>query len=418
MLKGKVMIYDLIVIGAGAAGIFAAANSPVGSKTLVIEKNAMAGKKLLLTGSGQCNLTNNRPIKSFLTQYGKNGKKLRPVLFPFSNIALMDFFESQGLPLTVRDDGKVFPASMKSNDILVFLLELAKERGVSFDFNTSVIDIGYNNDQKPCRYVLTTSKGNYQANNILVATGGASYPHTGSDGFFFACLERLAINILPPRPALTPINVQDYPYSDLSGLTFPNCSLTIMPINGSKLISGKGSLLFTHKGFSGPSVLIISRYVSEGDTFNINYLDGKTAEAFRLELIRLASGESRQINSILEAVTGLPGNFINHVCNSSGIACDIKASVLSGSTMGLLAKRITADSFIVESTGGFSTAMVTAGGVSLEEINLSTIESKNYPGLYFAGEVLDVDGDTGGYNLQFAFSSAICAVRAISENKR
>ena len=411
------MIYDLIIIGAGAAGLFAAANAPAGFKALVLEKTGSPGRKLLLTGSGQCNLTNNEPIKAFLARYGVNGKCLRSVLFPFSNLALMEYFEQNGLPLKVREDGKVFPASMKSTDVLDLLLDLSRKSNVTFCYQASVKEITQQTEQDGCRFSVKTAGEQYYAKNVLVATGGESYPQTGSDGSFYACLEHMGLSLVPRRPALVPVLVKDYPYSNLSGLTFPNCKVELSRSEGSVLTTGKnpamveGSLLLTHKGFSGPPVLEISRYVTQGNKLIINYLPVRTPEDLRLELIQTAAGNPRQISTILETITALPRSFIEQICHRCSTGKNIKASRLTGSEMGIIAELLTADSFEVSGTGGFAAAMTTAGGISLDEINLKTMEAKRYPGLYFAGEVLDIDGDTGGYNLQFAFSSAMLAMK-------
>ena len=429
------MTYDLIIIGAGAAGLFAAANVPVGMKTLVLEKTEKPGQKLLLTGSGQCNLTNDEPIKLFTRRYGANGKRIRPVLYRFSNMALMEFFVHNAVELTVREDGKVFPKSMKSADVLRLLLDLCKARNVEFRCAAEVTDIAALDESgvfgafaedgheaceasaksagNACGFSVRTAETQFLAKCILVATGGVSYPQTGSDGTFFSCLERLGLTLVPRRPALTSIVVSYYPYSELSGLSFTRSRVEIS--RGESGFSAKldDGLLLTHKGFSGPAVLNISRYVMPGDIMTVNYLQGETGADLYAALMTAAAGDARQIDTLLSAVTALPRSFTQCVCRRVNIEPGEKASRLSGKEMDKLAKAITADSFEVTGTGGFSTAMTTAGGVSLDEVNLRTMESTRYPGLYFSGEVLDIDGDTGGYNLQFAFCSAFCSIQDI-----
>jgi len=414
--------YDLIIIGAGAAGLFAAANAPVGFKTLVLEKTDSPGNKLLLTGSGQCNLTNNESIKSFLDRYGKNGKRLRPVLFPFSNLALISYFEERSVPLKVRDDGKIFPATMKSADVLDLLLKLARDRKVEMKFRTEVTELSILNEVKGGGFYVETPNELFVTKNVLVATGGESYPRTGSDGAFFTCLENLGLKLMLRQPALAPVFVNDYPYKNLAGLTFPNSSVMLTCKENNAVSPGgshvvEGSLLFTHKGFSGPAVLEVSRYVTQGDELVINYMAGKTSDNLRRELLGAASGDPRQIITVLQNLTNMPRSFLEAVC----VICDInrveKASRLTGTQIREIAKKLTADSFEISGVGGFNIAMVTSGGVCLDEINMHTMEAGQYPGLYFAGEVLDVDGDTGGYNLQFAFSSAKRCMEAIQGDK-
>lgn len=406
------MTHDLVIIGAGAAGLFAAANAPSDWNTLVLEKTHTPGQKLLLTGSGQCNLTNSEPITSFLARYGMNGKRLRPVLFPFSNLALMSYFEQNMLPPIIREDGKVFPASMNSADVLNLLLNLSRERGVAFRYEAAVTRLS---SAEKNGYCVQTADEVFAAKRILVATGGASHPRTGSDGAFFACLEAFGLEIIPCRPALTPVFVQNYPYRELSGISFSDCTIAVLPKDGGQTICANGDLLLTHRGFSGPGMLAASRYVRQGNALRICYLPGTQPDDLRRFLLESASGNARQIISLLESVTHLPRRFLEQLCCRTEIAPTEKASRLSGREMGFLAELLTADSYEISGTGGFAVAMTTAGGVNLDEIDLRTMQAKRHPGIYFAGEILDVDGDTGGYNLQFAFSSAMCAVQSMSK---
>jgi len=346
------MTFDLIIIGAGAAGLFASANAPVGWRTLVLEKTDKPGQKLLLTGSGQCNFTNNESIKAFITRYGNNGKHLRSVLFPFSNLALMEYFKQNELPIHIREDGKVFPTSMNSADVLNLLLRLSRDRNVSIQYNGAVTDIVYQEENKSLMFVLKTTREQFYTKRLLVATGGASYPQTGSDGAFFDCLKRLGLTLIPGRPALVPVNVRDYPYSELSGLTFSNSLVEIYDKNGECSGKAKGDLLFTHNNFSGPVILKISRYATKENRLNINYLPDKTNDSLRVDLLRAATGDGRQIITLLGAITALPRSFLELVCSSVNIEKNKKSSSLTGKEMGALATRITADSYEISGTGG------------------------------------------------------------------
>jgi len=401
------MNYDLIIIGGGAAGLFAAANVPSGKRVLLLEKTDAVGQKLRITGSGQCNLTKAGDIKSFLTRYGANGKYLRPVLFPFSNQALMSWFEARGLPLVTRADGKVFPASLDSRDVVKLLLHLAEQRGVEVRLRAAVTDF---TPLEGGGFALRTPSERLLTRKVLVATGGASYPHTGSDGGFFDCLDALGLALVPRRPALAPIYVHGYPYGALSGIGFACCQVSLTSEEGAESAVSRGALLFTHRGFSGPVMLDHARNAVQGMGLCINYLPHTDFAALRKALLAAVSGESRQIVTLLETNPGLPRRFLEAVCVRAGLGAERKASQLSGQEVGRIAALLTGDTYTLSGTGGYQAAMVTAGGVALEGVDLRTMKSRLYPDLSFAGEVLDVDGDTGGYNLQFAFSSAKSAV--------
>jgi len=376
---------------------------------LLLEKTNHPGQKLLMAGSGQCNLTNAEDIKTFLTRYGANGTKLRSVLFPFSNRALMAWLETRGFPLLTRADGKVFPASLKGIDVLGLFLDLATQNKVELRLNTPVTSLIPHSEGG---FDLQTPTERLRAQHVLVTSGGASYPQTGSDGTFFDCLSDLNIPLAERRPALAPIYVHDYPYKELSGVSIAQAALTLQA-DGAKSIKGCGDLLFTHQGFSGPVILTHTRYATGGMTLTLNYLRDIDSTALRKSLLEQASGERRQILTLLEDNLPLPRRFLEIICYRAGISPDTKASQLGGSEMATLATLLTADTYQISGVGGFDTAMVTAGGVSLDAVNLRTMESRYIPGLYFAGEVLDVDGDTGGYNLQFAFSSAKLAIESM-----
>ena len=400
-------IYDLIIIGGGAAGLFAAAVTPPGRSVLLLEKTAKLGQKLLLTGSGQCNLTNSRPISEFLTQYGAEGKKLRPILFPFSNLALMEYLSAQHFPLITRDDGKVFPASLKAQDFLDFLLAKANKNAVEIRTNHPVSALTPTADG----FSVQTERETFSAKKILVTTGGASVPKTGSDGSFFSCLNALGLHITALAPALCPVFVEDYPYSALSGISFPDVMITITKFSG-EVMRATGALLFTHHALSGPIILNNARDIERGDTLSINYLPQWESRTLYKTLLKQASGEQRQIVTLLEHQTKLPQRLLKTLCTRLDITPTQKAAQVSGKQMEAITKLLTADHFTVRDLAGFSQAMVTKGGVNLDEIDFKTLSAKSHPNLYFAGEVLDVDGNTGGYNLQFAFSSAKKAVTA------
>jgi len=417
------MIYDLIIVGAGAAGLFAGASLPRRVNGLILEKKAAPGRKLLMTGSGQCNLTHGGSIKDFTARYGENGPRIRSILYQFNNLSVADFFTARGVPLLEREDGKIFPRSLKSHDVLHVLMKSCMENGLKIIGSSpvdSIARIGSGGSKNVSAadfpfYTIRCGDSAYYAKNLLIAAGGCSYPATGSDGDLFPILGKMGFEINPLKPALVPIHTKRYPYRSLAGISFPDAEVTV----GRAKI--RDALLLTHTCFSGPAILNLSRYARPGDTILINYCPGKSAEQIQKELYQSAAGNNRQLLTVLyEFFNGnsagssseLPKRFLEAVCSRAGADPGEKASRIPGSSLKAIAGFIVRDSFIIEKLGGFDTAMVTAGGVSLSEINIKTMESFKYPRLYFAGEVLDVDGDTGGYNLQFAFSSGRLAAHS------
>lgn len=386
------MHYNQIIIGAGAAGLYFAANCPA-EKGLILEKSASPGKKLLISGSGQCNLTHGGSIKDFIAHYGQKGTKIRSALYKANNLRLMKFFEERGVPLIERSDGKVFPASMKASQVLDFLVKLGKQNSWELKTGCPVTSLAVQSDGRFCVNEA------YSASQVIVACGGCSVPETGSDGSMFPLLEKLGIEIAAPRPALVPVTVQEYPYSSLSGISFRD---VLVQIDKNRLA---GDLLLTHTAFSGPAVLNLSRCARPGSVLKINYLPGSDIEAFGLP----ADGEQRRCPAYLAETFHLPKRFAEIVLARIGIDPDRKASSLSRKERASLSRILTCDTFSISGTTGFRSAMATCGGVSLNEIDGKTFESKKHPGLFIIGEALDVDGDTGGYNLQFAFSSACLA---------
>ena len=406
------MIYDLIIIGAGAAGLFAGASLPTAVNGLILEKKAAPGRKLLVTGSGQCNLTHGGSIKDFTARYGENGTKIRPVLYRFNNLAVWDFFAQRGVPLTEREDQKIFPESLNAQDIVNVLTDCCRKNGLQFQFSTAADRITFHQGV----YTVHCGEQVYQTGKLIVSTGGCSYPATGSDGSFFKVLMGMGIEIIPLSPALVPLFVEQYPYESLSGISFQGAEVSI---NSTK---NRDALLLTHTCFSGPAVLNLSRYARPGDTVVFNYYPAKPEEIVIKELSRLVTGNGKQLLTVLnEYFNGdasgfyseMPKRFLETVCRRARIDAAEKASRISPALLKSIVRLIVRDEYKIRKLGGYESAMVTAGGVALSEVDLKTMESKKYPGLYFAGEVLDVDGNTGGYNLQFAFSSGSLAAGSV-----
>lgn len=423
------MIYDVIVIGGGASGLFFAANylgpgalaKPF--RGLVLEGTNRVGTKLLMSGGGHCNITHSGSIKDFINCYGENGKLIRKMLYRHSNLELIKWLESNGIPTITESDGRVFPASKKASDVLDLLLRKASEHGFEIQTNSKVVSIdrytisgqAADGDGLERHTVDVDAPDNsafwrigvdkktkdarteyYLTKRIVIATGGCSYPKTGSDGSMFDVLRRdLGLPINELRPALTPITVADYPYSDIAGVTLTAEIKVVKSQSGFRKHSSVGQLLFTHKDLSGPAAINISGALDPGDSISINYLHPmKYDEAFsRLQTATI--GNKAEYANIIAKTFDLPKSFSEIVSARSNGSTKAAAHIL------------TEDEFTVSSCGNFYNAMVTKGGVSLDEIDLATMELKIHRGIYIIGEALDINGETGGYNLQFAYSSAL-----------
>ena len=399
-------IYDVIIIGGGASGLFAAAAADLHAKGtasqckgsafkgLILEKTARPGTKLLMSGSGQCNITHAGSIKDFIGCYGDKGKKLRSCLYKHSNLALMEFLEDNGVEVFTREDGKVFPKSMDAHDVLYMLLRKAKKNGFELKCGSEVTRLLQATDS----WTVTANDTLYHARNVIIATGGCSYPTTGSDGSFFNVLRNdLSIEITELKPSLTPIQVNEYPYAELSGISFENIHTSIWH-KDKKIAETCEDLLFTHKDLSGPAVINISKYAQPGGKLKINYLHPLNYEQVLSMLKSAFHGAKGSTANIIASEFDLPKRF-----------CQL-FTARHGEALKNLAHNLTGEEFVINSVSGFNKSMATAGGIALDQINTSTFGFKNHPGLYAIGEALDVDGITGGYNLQFAYSSAKSAM--------
>ncbi|MBQ2747387.1 MAG: aminoacetone oxidase family FAD-binding enzyme [Firmicutes bacterium] len=448
------MIYDCIIVGGGAAGLYAASqlayrNSQANTSlsVCVLEKSGRPGSKILVTGSGQCNITHGGSIKDFIGCYGDHGKQVRKVLYGHNNSDVISHFNMLGVRTFEREDGKVFPASLSAEEVRKALENHAQEAGFDIMTMRSVTAISVDNDGVYNIYADSSShidphytpgrtleegqasssgsapfKFCYKSRSVIIACGGMSYPGTGSDGSIFPVLENLGLEIVPVSPALVPIHVNEYPYKDLSGVSINGAELRI---EGRKPLHG--DLLFTHNSLSGPLVINNSRYMKPGMKVSFSYLPGIDTSTFSKALKDRAQGSKKNLETLVtetcEALDcRIPKRLIELIVERAETALNAKlkaekASSVSGKALDLIAKHLTNDQFTVNSLASWNQAMCTAGGVSLSEIDLATMESKKYPHLFIIGETLDIDGDTGGYNLQFAFSSAYAAVKQITNNE-
>ncbi|MGL4980429.1 MAG: NAD(P)/FAD-dependent oxidoreductase [Fusobacteriaceae bacterium] len=392
--------YDLIVVGAGPSGIFTAIEvASHGKKVLLIEKNKKIGKKLLIAGQGRCNLTNSCELKEFLLKYGDGGRFLKSALNEFKPKDMINWFKDRGMNLVlVEETGKYFPETMRSLDVLSLLEKEMRRFGVEILLDGKPDKI----ERKDSGYSITVGENSYYGENLLIATGGASYPATGTTGDGYLYAKKLGHKIVTPKPCLTPVYVDNYSFSDLSGISFSGVKIDLWR-DGKIYKSTKGDILLTHHNLSGPGIIDFSRYIVKDDILGINFV-GVATEEFQKKIIESAGSNGKQNIKNFLLTSPIPERFVKKMLSIWEIDESKKLSEISKVERASLLQ-LTNYKMRVTRLGGMEIAMATTGGVSLEEINPKTMESKISENLYFTGEVLDIDGDTGGFNIQAAFST-------------
>ncbi len=400
---------DVVVVGAGPAGLFCAARLPADRSVVVLERMAEPGRKLLLAGSGQANLTHEGDVAAFLERFGEHGRFLRHALRSFSNAALAAWFAGHGVPLETRSDGKVFPVSRRADDVLEALRAACRENGVRIIPNARVRTVERDDDG----FSVGVAGGGWRAASVVLATGGASYPETGSTGDGYRLAHALGHTVVEPRPALAPVEPGPYTFADLSGVSVSDAGLRVVR-DGRQVAAGRGDLLFTHRGLSGPGVLDLSRDLRPGDRLIVSFVAIPPPETLDERLVRLCAERGPARLPTVLAPLGLPERLLRRLIAETGLPEETTGARLDRNGRRRLVGVLGGLSFAVDRIGGFSVAMTTAGGVALDEVNPKTMESRLVPNLFFAGEVLDIDGDTGGYNLQAAFSTGALAAATIA----
>ncbi len=399
--------YDIIIIGAGPAGLFCAINAAENSnrKILILEKNSSAGKKFLLSGSGQCNITHTGTVNEFTRHYGTGGSFVKPALKGFPPASLISFLEKNNIPVIEREDGKIFPQSMSASQVLTMMLNLCRERNVEIKYQTPVMKGVYDNGE--FRVSSDKVEETFTAPLLVITAGGKSCPATGSDGDGYRLARSLGHSIADPAPALAPLFIKNFPFAELSGISFKGRSISLFR-EGKKISASSGDILFTHKGLSGPGILDMSRYIRKNDSVKIS-LTGERIEDLSEDFISRSRTEGKKsIKHFLKSYD-IPERLITIILELLDINPQKNVSEISKAERNSLLKSLCRYPFTVERVGDFNIAMATAGGVYRDGISSRTMESTLIPGLFFAGEVIDIDGDTGGYNLQWAFSSAKAA---------
>ena len=401
------MIYDVIVIGGGPSGIFASIFAGQrDKKVLLLEKMEKLGKKLLIAGQGQCNLTHEGTREDFSKHFGANGSFLKKALYKYPAEHLIKFFEDRKLPLIVTEKGKYFPKTLRSLDVLEVLKNELRNSGVEVKLKTSVKKI-----EKSEVFKVFTDSEIFEAKKLIIATGGKSYEVTGSSGDGYSFSKELGLKIVEPRPALTPCYIKDYSYTTLAGVSFRNAILELWRDN-KKLGTYEGDLLFTHKNLSGPLIIDNSRYIKKDDKLRINF-SGENLEIFEKNLRNTINNNGNKFVKNIFDNPNFSERFIKVILKECEISEETKCNSLKKEQIKRLIEALGNHAYEVSKLEGFNIAMVTAGGVALEEINKNTMESKKIKDLYIVGELLDIDGDTGGYNIQGAYSTGALAAESI-----
>lgn len=404
--------YKIIVIGAGPAGLFCALNACTNrDDVLLLEKNGSPGRKLLLSGSGQCNFSRTGPISEFTGHYGGAANFVKPALLAFTNKDLCAFLEGGGVKTFAREDGKLFPAGMRASDILELLLGRCAGKGVRMVFDSQVEAVS----RQEGGFTVTTEGKVFSSDSLVIATGGCSYPDTGSAGDGFALAVSLGHTVTDITPSLTHITAEEPFPAGLAGISVKNPAISLHKADG-RTISARGDVLFTGAGLSGPGILDLSRHIRDGDRLSVALTEKPAREVETSLLEALQSGGKKAVRTILKGL-GIPERLADTVLEKAGIVPSRKGGEIGRADRMRMLGLVTAFPVTVAEKGGFRVAMATAGGVTRDEVNRKSMESRLTPGLFFAGEVLDVDGDTGGYNIQWAFSSGMAAASGIRAGK-
>ncbi len=403
----------LIVVGGGAAGMMAALFAArAGARVLLLERNEKLGKKVYITGKGRCNVTNAADEEEFMRRILRNPRFMYASFAALSNQELMQLIESLGVPLKVERGERVFPVSDHSNDVIQALHRELERLGVEIRCNCRVASLMA--DEGRCEGVTTEAGEKLFADAVILATGGASYPSTGSTGDGYALAEATGHKVEEPLPSLVPIETKESWPATLMGLTLKNVRLSAYQAGGKKekcIYSEMGEMLMTHFGVSGPLVLTLSGLLPR-DLSNVRLsidlkpaLDAQTLDARLVRDFRELS--RKQLSAVMDSL--VPHNLGQQLLVLARISGAAPVHSVTAEQRHALVELLKNVPLTPKRLRGFDEAIVTRGGVCVKDVNPSTMESKRLPGLYFAGELLDVDATTGGFNLQIAFSTGALA---------
>ena len=399
------------IIGAGPAGLIAAGRAAGRSNSvLVFEKNNRAGKKLMITGKGRCNITNACPEEELLKNIPGNGRFLYSCLSRFSNHDIIGFFSDHGVPLKIERGNRVFPESDRASDLVDALIGYAVNEGAELHYHSPVRQIVC--EERTVKGVLLDNRDFYELDSVIIATGGISYPLTGSTGEGHAMARALGHHVTELKPSLVPLETVETWVQDVQGLALKNVGLTVYDPIGSKVYADQGEMLFTHFGVSGPMILSASCHILKsgfkGAALLIDLKPALDEETLDKRIQRDFEKYSRKqlINSLDEL---LPKSMIPVFVNLLGISPEKPVNQITKTDRKKIVSLLKGIRLTVSGARPISEAIVTSGGVSVKEVDPKTMESKLVKGLFFAGEVIDVDAYTGGFNLTIALSTGFTA---------
>ena len=398
--------YDVAVIGAGAAGLMAAIHAAErGKRVLLLEKNRKPGVKILMSGGTRCNITHDCDNRGIVEAFGPNGKFLHSALATLTVQQTIAFFEELGVATKAEDTGKIFPVSNRALDVLNALLTRLRRSGATLSLEEPVGDL---RRSAACDFEITTALRQLTVPKIILTTGGLSYPGCGTRGDGYAFVQRMGHSLVATRPALVPITVQADWIAELRGVTLADVNLTVME-NSKRLLARRGGFLFAHFGLTGPAPLDVSKAITRHPKpasleLEIDFLPAMEESAYD-DFLRTASLEAgkKQLGGVMAEL--LPRRLCDSLLTLTEQLTDRKATSLSKTDRTRLVAATKRLRIPIRGTLGFEKAEVTTGGVSLAEVDSSTMESKLVPGLFLAGEILDLDGPIGGYNFQAAWST-------------
>jgi len=405
---------DAIVIGAGAAGLMAAIHAAErGRRVILLEKGRKPGVKILMSGGTRCNITHNCDSRGIIAAFGPNGKFLHSALATFTPRDAVAFFEAEGVATKIEDTGKIFPVSDRALDVLNALLRRLERAGMKPTLGEPAIEVAPLPDGG---FRVVTQQRSITCERLLITTGGLSFPGCGTTGDGYGFAKLFGHTITQTRPALVPLTVSAEWVTELRGVTLPDVGLRVLE-EKKPLTARRGSLLFAHFGLTGPAPLDVSRAVSGHATpgkltLEVDLLPGEAEAAFDQFVATETNAHGKQLLAVVLSEK-LPRRICDTAIVRAGLPVDRRAAALSKADRHLLVAAVKKLRVPLRGTLGYEKAEVTAGGVNLDEVDSRTMQSKRHPGLYFAGEVLDLDGWIGGYNFQSAWSTGWLAGRSL-----